>query len=262
MLRVEGLWFAYPRREPTLRDISLHARAGESLCLLGPNGTGKTTLLRCILGVSPPMRGSVRLAGKDLRRLAARDRGHLVAYVPQAGETPFAFQVRDLVLMGRIPYLGCGRSPTREDHRAVESALEERGIRPLADRRFNELSGGERQLTLLARALAQDARVLVLDEPTANLDYGNQIKVLRAVRSLSGRGYTVVMSSHFPNHAFLASSRVLLLRDGTLLADGPPEEVVTGERLTDLYQASVRVVAASERGQEDKEIRVCVPVLG
>ena len=261
MLSVENIWFSFASRREILRGISFSGKAGDCLCLLGPNGTGKTTLLKCVLGILPPQRGRVLIEGEELSSLSSRERGQRVAYVPQAGSTTFPYTVRELVLLGRLPYLEWGRAPGRKDHLAVREALESLDLLSFAERRFNELSGGERQLVLLARALAQNAPVLILDEPTANLDYANQIRVLSALWDLVKRNYTILMATHFPNHAFLAGTRVLLAKDGKILAQGFPEEVITEESMSQLYQTPLRVLSSSEERCRGGEIRVCVPLM-
>ena len=261
MLFVENIWFSFAPQREILRDISFSGEAGDCLCLLGPNGTGKTTLLKCVLGILGVQRGRVLLGGRELSSLSSRERGQRVAYVPQAGSTTFPYTVRELVLLGRLPYLEWGRAPGKEDCQVAVEVLESLDLLPFAERRFNELSGGERQLVLLARALAQKAPILVLDEPTANLDYANQIRVLSALRDLVQRKYTILMATHFPNHAFLAGTRVLLTRDGKIVAQGFPEEVITEESMSQLYQTPLRVLASSEERCRGGEIRVCVPLM-
>ncbi|HOO63770.1 MAG TPA: ABC transporter ATP-binding protein [Synergistaceae bacterium] len=261
MLFVEDLWFSFSPGRSVLRGISFSAGSGDCLCLLGPNGTGKTTLLKCVLGVLTLQRGRILLGGAELSSLSPRERGRRIAYVPQAGSTTFAYTVEELVLMGRIPYLAWGRAPEERDRKAARRALESLDLLSFAKRRFNELSGGERQLVLLARALAQNAPVLVLDEPTANLDYANQIRVLGALLELVKKNYAILMATHFPNHAFLAGTRVLLAKDGLLMAQGTPEEVITEERMSQLYRTPLRVLSSREKRCPGGEIRVCVPFM-
>ncbi len=261
MLTVENLCFSFSSKREILRDVSFSGESGDCLCLLGPNGTGKTTLLKCVLGILAPQRGRVLIGGAELTALSSRERGRRVAYVPQAGSTTFPYTVKELVLMGRIPYLEWGRAPGKKDVQAADRALESLNLRSFAERRFNELSGGERQLILLARALAQDAPVLVLDEPTANLDYANQIRVLSALWDLVKKKYTILMATHFPNHAFLAGTRVLLIKDGNIISQGFPEEVITEESMSGLYRTPLKVLSSSEERCRGGEVRVCVPLM-
>ena len=259
MLCVEHLRFWYRPGRPVLEDVSFSQEGGDILCLLGPNGTGKTTLLRSLLGLSRPKEGQVSLDGQALDRLSHRARAKLLAYVPQSSTLAFPYEAREVVLMGRVPHLAPGAGHRPEDHRAVERAMEQLQIGHLACRKFQELSGGERQMVLVARALAQQARYLVMDEPTANLDYANQVKILRVVRELAQAGYGILMTSHYPDHAFLVCTQAVLLRDGRVMAWGPPDQVVNTQTLTQLYQTPVCVSTARVEGEG--EIPVCVLLL-
>jgi iron complex transport system ATP-binding protein len=190
-LELRGLAFGYPGR-PIGRDVECRVAQGEVLCLLGPNGSGKTTLSRTILGLLAPRAGTVAVDGATTQGWSPRRRGRVFGYVPQAQPAAFAFTVRDLVLMGRTPHLGLFAAPGPRDRALADAALATLGIEGLAGRSCGELSGGERQLSLVARAIAQEARILVLDEPTANLDLGNQVRVLSALRALAARGLAVL----------------------------------------------------------------------
>ena len=258
MLQVDHLEFWYKRNTPVLKDISLSVEKGDILCLLGPNGTGKTTLLRCILGLQQPKSGRVLLNGEDLLGLTAKKRAKQIAYVPQSSALSFPYCVRDVVLMGRLSHMPMGARHSEEDKRVVMECLERLQISHLAECSFQELSGGERQMVLVARGLAQQSSLLVMDEPTASLDYSNQIKILKTIRSLSSQGYTILMTSHFPDHAFLACTVAALMCGGYVAACGAPEEVVTSESLSRLYQAKVGVTEADFDGRKTK---VCMPLM-
>lgn len=257
MLEVKNLQYWYKPERPVLRDVSFSVASGEIVCLLGPNGTGKTTLLRCLLGLYAPKSGSVVLDGQSLSALANRERAKRMAYVPQTSTLAFPYEVREVVLMGRVAHLTPGVSHRDSDREAV-AALERLELTPLAHRQFQELSGGERQMVLVARALAQQARCLVMDEPTASLDYGNQVKILHTIRHLAQAGYGILMTSHYPDHAFLAGTRAVLMRDGRVMAEGVPGEVVTTESLTALYDAPVEVAEAMAAHEK---VKVCIPLL-
>jgi iron complex transport system ATP-binding protein len=261
VLSVEAVVFGYPGRGLLLHDVSFTLSAGEILCLLGPNGAGKTTLLRCILGAQRLQGGRITIAGREVRTLAARELARCIAYVPQAASPSVPLSVTEMVLMGRTPYVRALAVPTRTDHEMALRALDTVGIGHLAPRLYTQISGGERQLVLIARALAQQARLLLLDEPTANLDLGNQIKVLQVIRELADQGYAVLMTSHLPDHAFLLRSRVALLAKGKIAVSGWPEEVVTDAVLSQLYQTRIRVaeVAVPEAG--DAVVHVCIPIM-
>lgn len=252
-LEAAGLGYGYPGRAVG-RGLELTLAAGEVLCVLGPNGGGKTTLFRTLLGLLPAQEGEVRLQGSALAAMPRTDVARRLGYVPQGHVAPFAFTVRDVVLMGRTAHVGLFAAPGPADRAAADEAIRTLAIEPLAGRFVTELSGGERQLVMIARALAQGARVLVLDEPTASLDFGNQVRVLREIRRLAADGYAVVFSSHDPSQAFLAAGRVLLLAHGGALRQGAPEEVITAENLRAVYGVEVRVAIVDG-------VRVCRPAL-
>jgi iron complex transport system ATP-binding protein len=259
-VRLEARALAYGYRGHSVgRDVSFAFDAGEVLCLLGPNGGGKTTLFKTLLGLIPAQGGGVLLDGRDLRAL---DRGAIaraIAYVPQAGSGYFPFSVREVVLMGRTAHLPAFGVPSRADHRAAEAAIDRLGLAALADAPFTRISGGERQLTLIARALAQDTRLLVMDEPTASLDFGNQVKVLEQVLALARAGIGILLSTHDPDHALACADRVALLHHGTLAALGPPDEVLTPAALHAAYGVEVRVETIALPGLAARQ--VCVPAL-
>jgi iron complex transport system ATP-binding protein len=258
-IEVDGVSFRYGRRRQ-LSDVSFSVDEAEVCCLLGPNGAGKTTLLRCLLGLLRPERGTIRVAGFDTRRLSARRLARLVAYVPQSTSAPFPFSALDIAVMGRTPYLAVGTTPSATDRRVAMGQLQQLGIEHLAGRAFSKLSGGERQLTLLARALVQEAPVLVFDEPTAALDYGNEVRILQVVAELGRAGRAVLMTTHQPAHALAHAGRAVLLRDGAVLANGKPRDVVTGPALSDLYETAIGVVPVVLPGRSDVALRTCIPV--
>jgi len=235
------------------RDISLALQPGEVLCLLGPNGAGKTTLFRTLLGLQPPLGGAVLIDGDPLEGLRPAEIAQRLAYVPQAHVTEFSFTVLDVVLMGRTARLKPFASPGAVDERIAVAKLAELGIADLATHDYTRVSGGQRQLALIARALAQEAPILVLDEPTASLDFGNQALVLARVRDLSRQGFGIVLSTHDPDHALMVSTRVAIIADGGLRALGPPAEVVTAKTLSAIYRVEV-LVEETPSGS-----RVCVP---
>jgi iron complex transport system ATP-binding protein len=225
------------------RDIAVSLQAGEVVCLLGPNGSGKTTLFKTMLGLLDPLLGSVWVAGRPIASTTRQQLARLVAYVPQAHISVFPYQVLDMVLMGRTAHFGLFSAPSEVDRERARSALELLGIEQLAGREYTRISGGQRQLALIARALAQDAPCIVMDEPTASLDFGNQALVLKEVVRLARRGLGIVLSTHDPDHALAIAGRVLLLHEGRVIADGPPRDVLTATRLEDVYGVPVSVGA-------------------
>jgi len=240
-LAVESLTFSYGKN-PVLRELSFSADAGEVWAILGENGAGKSTLFRCILGLLAPDAGCITLGGKNAtslnRRLLARE----MAYIPQRHAFAFSYSVWDVVLMGTVSQVHPLAIPGEREKARVQAALALLNLEGLAGRRFGQLSGGEQQLVLIARALAQQARVLLLDEPTSNLDFGNQARVLTALRALAAQGYAVLFSSHNPQHALSFADRVLALREGHALAQGPTAEVITEPLLKQLYGLRCRLI--------------------
>lgn len=241
MLRAQDLAFGFPGRTVG-REVSFSLAAGEVMCVLGPNGGGKTTLFRTLLGLLAPHGGRVSLEGRALETLSRREIARRVGYVPQGQAGTFAYTVLEAVLMGRTAHLGAFAAPGERDRRVAQDALQTLGIGHLAERPVTQVSGGERQLSLIARALAQEPRVLVMDEPTASLDFGNQVRVLQSIASLAASGMGVLFATHDPDHAFLAAHRALLLAEGRVIALGAPAEVIRPETLERLYHVKVSVV--------------------
>lgn len=228
--------------------FELRLQPGQVLALLGPNGGGKTTLLKTLLGLLRPLGGQVELDGHPLHTLSAAARALRLAYVPQSHVGAFAFSVADLVLMGRTAHGSLFAAPSVHDRAVAQAAIERLGIAHLAARPATMISGGERQLALIARALAQEAQLMVLDEPTAALDFGNQGKVMREIRRLADEGLGVLFTTHDPNHATRFADQALLIRQGRTLASGAVTEVVTQAMLERLYDAPVEAVGASAGG--------------
>lgn len=238
-IQVSQLRFSYRSKQQVLHDITFRLDQPSLLCLLGPNGVGKSTLFRCMLGLLNGYTGEITAAGQDIRKLNPAQLAQLVAYVPQSHSPAFSFSVQDMVLMGTASHFSLMSSPGKKERRLADEAMDRLGILPLRERSFLELSGGERQLVLIARALAQQARILLMDEPTANLDYGNQLRVLQRVKELTHSGYTVIQSTHNPDQALLFADQVLAMKDGRVFAWGPPGEVMNEGLLKELYGVDI-----------------------
>lgn len=247
-LCIEGLSFSYSGNlaDAVFRDVDLFVGPGTIFCLLGPNGTGKSTLLKCISGLLNPGQGRVLVHGNDISLLRASDVAKELGYVPQGQVSAFPFLVEDIVVMGRAPHLNVFASPSSRDIRIAYDSMETVGIVALAKRPCTTLSGGEWQLTLIARALAQGPRIMVLDEPTSHLDMGNQMKILRVVQELAERGMAIIMASHFPDHAFLMASETAILNHGRIVEQGLPENVITEDNMRDTYGVDVKVLYIGE----------------
>ena len=253
MLRVESLACGYGGRE-VVHDLSLSLGSGEVMCLLGANGSGKTTLFKAILRFLPLLRGKVTIDGEDVARWPQRRLARAIAYVPQAHMPPFAFRVRDVVLMARTAHMSAGGAASEHDHAIVDEALASLGVSHLAEKDYTQLSGGERQMVLVARALAQESKLLVMDEPASSLDFGNQIRLLTEVKRLARRGISVLITTHSPNHAFQCASQVAVMKAGRLLACGPTDEVMNGGCLQQAYGVPLQVADLGDGN------RVCFPI--
>jgi iron complex transport system ATP-binding protein len=231
------------------RGLDVTVAQGEVLALLGPNGGGKTTLLKTLLGLLKPIAGEAQIDGQSLAAYSVRERARRIAYVPQLHTPTFAFTVEAVVLMGRTAHGNLFSRPSAHDRIVARQSLKRFGIEHLGERAYTMISGGERQLVLLARALAQEPQFIVLDEPTASLDFGNQGKVMREIRALAQAGHGVLFTTHDPNHALRAADRAYLLRDGERIAEGKVADVLTKAQLEALYRAPVETLTDTAAGQ-------------
>ncbi len=246
-LSFEGLRYRYEAGSEALRDLGAEVAPGEVTAILGPNGAGKTTLLHLALGWLKPLCGRVLLDGVPIGEMPRRELGKSIALVPQSERIPFEFSVLDYVLLGRAPHMGPLESPRQADIQVARAAIDLVGIEALADREVTALSGGERQLASIARALSQEPRVLLLDEPTSHLDLANKARVMGLVTSLAHSGMTVLLSTHEPDVASGAATRLLLMREGELLEAGPTKSLFTSASLSRTYGIPVEVRLVDSR---------------
>ena len=258
MLKVENLYGGYGSKE-ILKDISFEMKKGEFLCILGANGCGKTTLLKNILGFLKPFKGSIFLEEKNMHRLSEKEIARKIAYIPQAHTPPFPYTVFDVILMGRTPYIKSMASPGEKDIVKVEKLLKELDFNFSSQERYTELSGGQRQMVIIARALAQEPDILIMDEPTANLDFGNQYGVLKKMKELADKGLGIIMVTHNPEHALYSSSQTMILKDGKILEIGKTREVINKENLEAIYQTEMKIVSVPLDDQSS--FLACVPSL-
>lgn len=242
LLEARSVSYAYTPQQTVLSDVSLAIPDQSVVYLLGHNGCGKTTLLEILSGIRSPQEGSVHLNGHDLYHIPSARRARRVGLVPQMHLPVFAYTVREVVMMGRTPHLRLFGTPGAHDRAIVDAAIEQVGLAALRDRPYTELSGGERQLTLIARGLAQQTDVLLLDEPTAHLDPRNQHAVLETVSQLAGQNVSFVISSHNPNSALLYAHHVIVMKAGRIVADGRPPQVLTEPVLSAAYEMPVEVI--------------------
>ncbi|MGJ8522517.1 Iron(3+)-hydroxamate import ATP-binding protein FhuC [Carnimonas sp. R-84981] len=242
LLEIAQVGFHYRRHSAILSNISLTIEEGEFVGILGKNGAGKSSLLRILAGITPPSSGEARLAGTPMAEYSPRAIARWLAYVPQQRLDSFGYSVRQMVAMGRVPHRGVLARLNSDDDACVDEAMERMGIAALAERSVVALSGGERQRVTIARALAQRARAILLDEPMAGLDPGSQASLLLLLAELAKEGHTIVMNSHAPEELFAYASRVIMLDSGTLAADGEPAQVINVERMSQLYGLPLRQV--------------------
>ena len=241
-----------------VQGVSFQANAGEVVFLAGPNGCGKTTLLRLLLGRLPASGGSIRVDGNPLEALRPRALASLLAYIPQQHTPIFAYTALEVVLMGRASHFSAFESPKAADRDAAFAALERLGAAHLASRSCLSLSGGQRQMVLIARAVCQNAKIFLMDEPAASLDYANQRLLLDTAEALAREGRCVVMSTHSPEHPFAVGNKVLLMREGKAAAFGPPGEVITPQTLEKVYGVEMDVLTVEDR--YGRKRTVCLPV--
>lgn len=236
MLNVKSLYYSYGESE-VLNNVSFQVGKGQLCALFGPNGTGKTTLFKCITKLlDTKKKGDILIGKKNIERMNINEVAKLVTYVPQEHKPSFPYMVKEVVLMGRTPHMGGFFGPSVVDIESTVKAMEMAGITHLADRLYTNLSGGQRQLVLIARALAQDTDVLLLDEPTSNLDFKNQVEVWNTIKYNTSQGKTALICTHDPNHVFWFCDKVIVLgNEGTVIAEGIPEEVLNKEMLKGIY---------------------------
>lgn len=254
---IRDVSFAYGKKtHEVLKKVSFSANEGDLLAVLGPNGVGKSTLFKCVLGFMKNYSGTILLNGKDIKSLTHKEISKQIAYIPQSTHPVFNYEVLDVVLMGLTSSLKLLASPKQEHIVEAREALESLGIGHLEHAGYGEISGGERQLVLIARALVQKSKILIMDEPTANLDYGNQFRVMQRVSGLAKDGYTVILSTHNPDHALLYANRVVMMYGGKIIAEGTPEDVLNAGIIKDVYGVDVHIESFENTKRTHK---LCIP---
>jgi ABC-type cobalamin/Fe3+-siderophores transport system ATPase subunit len=242
---------------PVLKDVSFSLNAGEVLCILGPNGSGKTTLFKTIMKLKQPIIGKVFIDGDDISSWPFDKIAGYIGYIPQNYSPVFSYTALEMVLMGRTPRLGMWSIPNAKDIEVAVESMRSLNILHLKDKAFTKISGGERQLVLIARAIAQRTKLLIMDEPTNNLDFGNQALILSQIKMLTQKGMGVIMVTHAPEHAFLYAHKVLMVKDGHVLAYGKSEEILSEENLSKLYGLNLRLMPVVSENYPS--FKVCIP---
>lgn len=255
ILDVQNLSFSYDRKRTIFHDVSFTLDKGEVLSILGTNGAGKSTLLNCIANLLKPKSGDILLNGRSIKTMTMRDVAKVIGYVPQVNLPTYAFTVRDFTVMGRSPYIGPFGNPSKEDYAIADEALDRMNIYHLRDKLYTEISGGERQQVTIARALTQQPQVILLDEPTAHLDYGNQFRVVQMIAQLADEGYALVMTTHNPDHAIILNGKVAILDRNGVLGVGQASDSLNGDTLSQLYGLEIKTVY-----DPDAKRNVCIVV--
>ncbi len=239
-LDVKNLCFSF-KSHNVLNNVSFSSYSGECIFILGENGAGKTTLFRCILGLLRGYTGDILVDGVNCRQMSVKEMARRISYIPQAHSPVFNYSVFQTALMGTDAQMNMFNTPGEKERRLVFEKLEMLGISHLADRGYAELSGGERQLVLIARALVQNSGILIMDEPTANLDYGNQFRIMEQVKRLAGEGYLILLSTHNPEHALLFADKVMILKGNSIMMYGTPEETLNSKVIESIYGINVEI---------------------
>lgn len=258
-LELNNVSCGYDKEKPILTGVTMNLEDGDICCILGPNGVGKTTLFKTVLGMLPILRGTMSIDGEDITGWSAKKKAQTLAYVAQAHIPTFPYKAEDIVMMGRIGQVSRFAQPTRHDFEVVERAMDDMGLDYLHGKVYTEISGGERQLLMIAKALAQEPDILILDEPTANLDFGNMARVLAKMKALAKTGLCILFTSHLPDQAFLCEAKTALLLRNEPLVFGSCEQVITTRNLNRAYHAPVQI--AEIIGADGHPLRLCAPKL-
>lgn len=255
LLDVKKLNFAYKNGRQIFSNVSFSLGKGEILSILGPNGAGKSTLLNCLANLLKPTSGEILLDGCPMNSLKPNEIAQKIGYVPQIHIPTYAYTVREFAVMGRAPYLGMFAKPSKSDYDLVDEALQMLNISHLADKAYTQISGGERQQATIARVLVQEPDIIMLDEPTAHLDYGNQLRMVKLLKKLADKGYSIIMTTHQPDHVMMLEDYVGVLGYDGIMKIGRSEEIIQEELLTKLYNMNIKLVYIDDIDRE-----ICVPI--
>lgn len=248
--QVSNLTFEYPQGERKVLDgASLTLKEGEILCILGPNGAGKTTLLNCMAGLLKANSGTIEICGKDIKNMKEKEIAGIIGYVPQVHTPAFDYRVLDFVLMGRAPKTGIFGKPSKDDEALCMKVLESMNIAHLAEKSYINISGGERQQVMIAKTIVQEPKAVLFDEPTAHLDYGNQHRVLKRVRKMADEGYSVIITTHNPDHALLLNDKAAIVGRNGKIIQGKSSDIITEDTLRKVYDIDLKLMYIKELGR-------------
>lgn len=263
IMQVKEAYFSYGKKD-IFKNLNFEVEKGEIFCLVGPNGCGKTTLIEATLGINKLKSGSIYLDVKNIINISHKQRAKQLAYIPQHMESTFPYTVKDMVLMGRTHNIKLFEAPSKEDDLITMDAIKRMGILNLSDQPFTQLSGGEKRLVMIARALAQESKVLIMDEPTAHLDFKNELMLLEIIIDImSKEGITVIMATHFPNHAYYFENngirtRIALMKDGEFKKIGTPTNLLNEENLMQIYNINSKIT--NYKIDENNSIKQIIPI--
>lgn len=255
IIEVKDASFSYRGKDYIWENVNLSVEQGDSVCILGANGCGKTTLFNCIAGNFQLAKGSIEIDGKPIDSYSVTELAKTIGIVYQEHSVAFPYASLEVVRMGRTPHLRMFQTPGQEDTDMAYAIMEEMGIAHLAEQPYSKISGGQRQLVLIARTLCQNPKAILFDEPTSHLDFRNQALVMKTLRNLSAKGMTIIMTSHSPSHAWQISNKTVLMGNKGIIAQGSPKDVMTSENLEKTYGVKVKI----HRNENDDETFSCEP---
>ena len=249
ILQLENIGFSYDNRENIFSNISFDIEQGEIMSILGPNGSGNSTLLNCIANLYSVTEGEIKLEGEPISSISMNDFAKKIGYVPQTHTPAYSYMVRDFVVMGRSPYIGMFSKPSKQDYTITDEALNMLNIGHLSERPYTDISGGERQQVIIARAIAQQPKIILMDEPTSHLDYGNQIRTIKLIKDLARKGYSIIITTHMPDHVTLLGGKAGIFNKKGHMVVGPSSEIMSESTLSNIYNIDLRMIYIEEVGR-------------
>lgn len=249
LIEVKNAGFSYNKYKKIFSGVSFSLEPGQTLSILGANGAGKSTLLNCLANLLALDEGEIIVEGNSIKQMGMPEIAKIIGYVPQLNNPSYGYTVRDFVVMGRAPYISLFRMPSDKDYAYADEAIESMGISYLAEKAYTEISGGERQQASIARVLVQKPKVIMLDEPTAHLDFGNQLRTIKIVKELADRGYTIIMTTHNPDHAIILDDTVGIIGRVGHMQVGSVADIISEKSLKQVYNTELKLAYVKEVGR-------------